>query len=240
MYSILEAEPLDWGEGWDSFKLGRKGWPVVFAQVALNSHYKPSAPPLILDGIYGPESDRIGREVQAACHVKVDGVIGPATQEAFVKAKCVHAQKNTTPPGLPAGLCAMESSYFWPCVSPQNPNKSYDVGVAQDSILPSEWTVARLTRAANPDAATHVLAHEVAAFHDGYVALKLADRRAWEVAAMAHNWPWAADKLAHGDTASLNKPFAFTTAKGYDTALDYCNHYIAQACSQVTSWAVAT
>jgi len=35
-------------------------------------------------------------------------------------------------------------------------------------------------------------------------------------------------------------PFAFTTAKGYDTALDYCNHYIAQACSQVTSWAVAT
>lgn len=233
-YSITDAGPLDWGQGWDSFKLGEQGWPVIVAQVCINSHFKVA--PLVLDGFYGPASDKAGRELQAACKVAVDGHLGPKTQEAFVRAKMKHAEVHMTPPGLLVGICGMESSYFWPSVSPVNSNGTSDYFVTQASLTPAEATEHALLAWANPDTAGHLLAGEVAGFHKA-IASK-APTNAWELAALYHNWPAAAWALAEGRQAWLDKPFAFTTAKGYDTGLDYANYYIAKATEQVTSWTV--
>jgi hypothetical protein len=230
MYSITEAAPLEF----ETFKRGKEGWAVIACQDALNSHFK--VPPLALDGVFGPATQQAAEAVQKACGVTVDGIVGPETQEAFVKAKCVHAQKGMTPPGLLAGLCNIESSYQWACVSPLNSNGTHDYGVTQWSLTqPGE---SQLLAAFNPDTSAHTLAGEVRGFYNAVVG-KVGNQRTWELAALNHNWPAAAFALADGNEAWLNKPFAFTTAKGYATGLDYANHYIAVATAQVTSWTVA-
>jgi hypothetical protein len=230
MFSLLEARPLIF----DTFKLGKQGWTTVVCQIVLNGHYK--APLLRTDGIFGPATDKAARQVQEACHVVVDGVVGPKTQEAFVKAKCRHAEARTTPPGLLAGLCNIESSYSWAAVSPENSNGSHDYGCTQDSLVSP--TVDQLTHAFDPDASTHVLAGETAGFHRAVLS-RVGGRRAWELAALNHNWPQAALALANGNEAWLDQPFNFTTAKGYATGLAYANHYIDVATDQVTDWSVA-
>lgn len=230
MYSITEAAPLEF----ETFKLGKEGWAVIACQDAINSHF--STPPLTLDGVFGPKSAQAAKEVQAACHVTVDGVVGPETQEAFVKAKCKHGEKGMTPPGLLAGLCDIESSYSWPCVSPLNSNGTHDYGVTQWSL--ASPTVNQLLAAFNPDTSAHVLAGETRGFYNAFTG-KVNARRAWELAALAHNWPAAAYAIVEGNEAWLDKPFPFATAKGYATGLAYANHYIAVATAQVTSWTVS-
>lgn len=228
-YSITEAVPFEY----ETFKIGKEGWPIVVCQNTLNSHYK--TPPLVLDGYFGPKTENIAREVQAASHVVVDGILGPESQEAFVRAKCKHAEKEITPPGLLIGICKIESSCWWAAVSPVNDNGTHDYGVTQESL--ADPTAAQLLVAFNPDAATHILAHETHAAWSVFVH-KVNSQFAWECAALNHNWPVAAEKLANGEHSWLDKPFAFTTAKGYATGLDYCNHYISEAISQVTDWTV--
>lgn len=229
--NLTEAAPLEF----ETFKLGKEGWPVIVCQLALNSHY-PAPGPLALDGVFGPETARIAKAVQEACHVLADGIVGPAAQEAFVKAKCAHAQRAMTPAGLLAGLCNIESSYQWACVSPENEDGSHDYGCTQENgDNPNEqW----LRGIFNPDTATHVLAGEARGFYNAFRG-KVGERRAWELAALAHNWPAAAYAIAEGNEAWLNKPFPFTTAKGYPTGLAYVDHYISVATAQVTSWVVA-
>lgn len=232
MYSIIEAVPLEF----ETFKLGREGWPVIACQIAINSHF--ATPPLTLDGVFGPHTQQAAKEVQAACHVTVDGVLGPESQEAFVKAKCKHAEKSTTPAGLLAGLCNIESSYSWPCVSPLNSNGTHDYGVTQWSLANPD--TAQLRAAFNPDTSAHTLAGEVRGFRNAFLGMSAvgSGQRAWELAALAHNWPAAAYALAEGNAAWLDQPEAWLTAKGFPSGTAYCNHYIAVATAQVTSWSV--
>lgn len=229
-YSITEAAPF----GFQTFRRGGEGWPYIVCQVALNSHYK--TPPLVLDGIGGPATERAIRDVQAALGIKVDGVAGPVTQEAFVRAKCKHAEKGMTPPGLLAGSCQIESSFSWPCVSPLNSNGTHDFGVTQQSIV-APAPAPRLLVAFNPDASAHVLAGEFRGFYNAVVGM-VGERRAWDLAALNHNWPAAAIAIAWGDDAWLSQPEAWLTAKGYDSGWAYVNHYIAVATGQVKSWTV--
>lgn len=229
-YSITEATPLEFYTS----KLGKFGWPIIAHQNAMNSHF--SSPVLALDGLFGPKTEQVAKEVQTASKVTADGVVGPETQEAFVRAKCKHAEKETTPPGLLIGINNIESSYQWACVSPLNDNGTHDIGTTQTSLF---WpaTSANLLAAFNPDYANHALAHELRGVWKVF-ATKVSTRRGWELAALNHNWPVAAEKLANDESAWLNKPFAFTTAKGYPTGLAYAEHYIDVATAQVTSWIV--
>ncbi len=229
-YSITEASPLEF----ETFKRGKEGWAVIVCQLALNSHYK-TPPPLALDGIFGPHTEAIAKEVQKACGVTVDGIVGPATQEAFVKAKCKHAELGILPAGLLAGICNIESSYEWACVSPLNDNGTHDYGCTQESL--SDAPAPQLLAAFNPDAAAHMLAGETLGFYRAVVG-KVGNRRAWELAALDHNWPAAAWAIAEGNEAWLDKPFAFTTAKGYATGLAYVDHYIEVATAQVANFTV--
>ena len=232
-YEITEATPLEF----KTFKRGDQGWPVIACQLALNTHYK--APRLVLDGFFGPNSEQVAIEVQAALGIGQDGIVGPLTQERFVKAKCKHAEKGVTPAGLLAGSCNIESSYQLACVSELNDNGTHDVGTTQMSI-PWPAHESPLLLAFNPDASAHLLAGEMSGFHKAVLA-KVSAQRSWELAALNHNWPAAAAALAHGASgeAWLDKPFAFTTAKGYATGLAYANHYIDVATAQVENWTVA-
>lgn len=228
-FSILEAQPKEYA----TYKLGVQGWFVVAAQIALNSHYK--TPPLVLDGICGPATEKAIKDVQLALRITQDGIAGPETQEAFVKAKCKHAEEHVTPPGLLAGLCNIESSYSWCCVSPVNSNGTHDYGPTQESLLnPSE---SQLRAAFNPDAAAHMLAGEVAGFHRAVKGL-VNDREAWRLAALNHNWPSAAWSIATGNSSWLSKPAGWLTEKGYANGFAYCAHYMDVATAQVTDWSV--
>ncbi len=228
-FSIMEAAPLEF---YTSHR-GKEGWPVVAHQDALNSHY--TTPPLTLDGVFGVGTEQVAKQVQLASHVTVDGILGPESQEGFVRAKCKHGEKGTTPPGLIIGICNIESSYQWACVSPLNPNGTHDYG-------PTQWSLAKATEhellaAFNPDTSAHVLAGETQGYYRSFIR-NVPNRRAWELAALAHNWPSAAFALASGKDEWLSKPEAWLTAKGYANGLDYTAHYIAIATAQVTSWSV--
>lgn len=228
-YSITEAVPTEFY----TFKRGQEGWHVIVCQIALNSHFP--TPPLTTDGVFGPATEKAAKEVQTALGITADGVVGPETQEHFVKAKCKHAEKGTTPPGLLAGINNIESTYQWSSVSPTNSDGSHDYGTTQENL--SHPTASQLTAAFNPDAANHVLAGEVSGFYKA-VSGKVTGRRAWELAALNHNWPAAAWAIADGQDEWLSQPEEWLTKKGYANGWGYVNHYIAVSVEQVTSWTV--
>ena len=231
-YHISEAT----GNEYSVFKKGQQGWQQIVGQLCLNTHY-PAPGPLVLDGYFGPESDRVAKEVQSALGVAPDGSVGPETQRAYVIAKCKHAEKGVTPAGLLSGINDMESSYYWAVVSPLNDNGTRDVGSTQVSL---NWPAdePHLLGAFNIDASQHVLAGEVLGFYK-YAINHVPNQRAWEISALYHNWPVASYAIAEGRESYLNKPFAFTTAKGYPTGLAYANHYIDVSSAPVTSWTPA-
>lgn len=240
-----------------TFKLGLTGWRAEVCQIALNSHW-PS-PDLVVDGDIGPKTVAAIKELQAALHLLTDGIAGPITQSAFVAAKCRHAQKGNTPPGLLYGQCQEESSGQWACVSevhqPNTDEANQDFGVTQvNHGLPVREEA--LVRDFNPETSILALAAEDVDAHGKVLRWAreaghtLSAQRAWELAALCHNWPAAAEALAQGKGAGWEYKETGTdiTRKLSDpapwipngwTGVEYVDDYIAKATAYVTSWTVA-
>ena len=75
--------PQTGGQGRRVLQKGMSGMDVARCQNLLNRELAYSPPPLWVDGIFGPITDRKVREFQMKKQLKVDGIVGPATWSAL-------------------------------------------------------------------------------------------------------------------------------------------------------------
>jgi len=66
-----------------NLKNGQYGDGIDLVQLALNSHPPSAFPPLAVDGIFGPITERRVREFQRSQRLDPDGVVGPDTRRAL-------------------------------------------------------------------------------------------------------------------------------------------------------------
>lgn len=182
-----------------AFKEGMTGWDVWALQVALNSHQKTF--PIIEDGIFGKQTKGCVLREQKNHHLSVvDGIIGPATQRAIVKTETNAAEiSNHVPKGLLYGIAEGESGLFFAAVSGPNWNGSYDAGVIQENLSPSEVTsISNWRRGFDLKWGVTDTAKKIRKQYEIYRPFLSTDKFAWYCAILYHNWPAAAEKKAKG------------------------------------------
>jgi peptidoglycan hydrolase-like protein with peptidoglycan-binding domain len=73
-------------DGWKTCRQGDEGDNVKLAQQALaDNGYKNSTgrKPIVVDGMFGPNTDRRTRQFQTDANIVVDGIFGPQTAGAL-------------------------------------------------------------------------------------------------------------------------------------------------------------
>lgn len=74
MWRFISAAPA-----WPLLKLGMREYLAMELQAYLNGH----GGALVIDGDFGPATEKAVKAFQAAKHIKVDGVVGPQTIQAL-------------------------------------------------------------------------------------------------------------------------------------------------------------
>jgi hypothetical protein len=151
-----------------------------------------------------------------------------------------------TPKGLLHGVCDGESGGEIDCVSTAYSDGSRDYFAFQRHML--NPNTEQLQRAANVRGEANRVAMQ---FREAFQRFKkintqLTEQRAWELAILNHNWPYAAEQIAKGNTAFLEKPAAWVEAIGAHengrlirTGWEWANFYVKTKAIYVTSWHVA-
>jgi hypothetical protein len=169
--------------------VGEDVWALQTALVALGNS------PGVIDGIFGPATERAVRAAQVGLFVKVDGLAGGGTQLAI----CRHlaylvTEDRRLPPGLLFGQISHESSCRVGNYSPARADGSYDAGVTQRNTAHTSAKAAFTV----PDSlgALGKLLRERFDLYAG-----LSTRRRWELAAGAWNAPAYANFIAREEGA---------------------------------------
>lgn len=191
-----------------AFKRGMRGTDVGALQINLG---------VSVDGVFGQQTGIAVRNCQMQCKLVVDGIAGPATQQALIGLLSLPSERKY---GLPEGtlksMALNESGNLVAAFAPHPSDSGFDLGALQKSITPAEI--------GNQDSYRH--AYDVKAMavetakkiRDYYESFKGkphvldsqnyyrkalspedADTYAWMLAILVHNWPSAAYNLAnHG------------------------------------------
>lgn len=189
----MDITPLD-GDWLRTFRMGNSHWSVIALQANLNCFGNV----LALDGGFGARTDAVVRAYQRHRGMKVDGIVGGATQERIaVELSTPAARESGLPVGLVKGLAENESSFMLACVTPHPFGAGFDLGVYQDAY-PGPSTQAAYRRSLTIPTLASETAKKLRAQRDVYLPRTGSRRRAWELAALYHNWPYAAEKLSRG------------------------------------------
>lgn len=214
-----------------AFKKGMTGWEVWALQVALNSHQKTF--PIVEDGIFGPQTEECVRREQKNHHIKVDGIIGPETQRRICMVESVNAEERTrVPGGLLYGLIEGESGFYFACVSGPNWNGSYDAGIIQENLGPSELgSVSNWRRGFNLRWGVDDTGTKLRRQYEAYIGDPGAKthKDAWHCAITYHNWPAAADKMAAGQFDSWRYYAIGADGEGHYYGVDDTAYWVIQA-----------
>lgn len=178
-----------------TFKKGQSGWKVWAFQLNL---------PVTADGEFGPITENAVRDFQKRSGLFVDGIAGPATQAAlFIEKSAAASVKYSLPPKLLQSIGYAESGYYTACTSGLTSDGGRDYGAYQDhQVNPSQ---AQLAESYTISVLALDTAKKIRTIKDlywngrntTYKGIKT-HQRAWELAALYHNWPYAADRLARG------------------------------------------
>lgn len=185
--------PSAWGDG-RPFRRGDDGWPVAALQLNLNLFGNR----LALDGDFGPATEKVARAFQAHRGLTADGVIGPASQERMcVELADPAARRYQLPAGLARGIMENESSFMLAAFTEHPSDAGFDLGAWQDSFTgPAGQDRYRL--ALDVAAMGALTCEKLRLRYDVYRQNGAASRLSWECAALYHNWPSAADRMARG------------------------------------------
>ncbi len=184
-----------WGTGARPYRRGDNAWPVAALQLNLNSFGNS----LVMDGDYGPATERVARAFQGHRGLKVDGVIGPASQERIcIDLASGAARDYELPVGLMRGLIENESGFMLAAYTDHPSDRGFDLGALQDAYSgPASQPEYR--DSLNVRVQAHATATKLSGRFTTYRARGASYRAAWEAAALYHNWPVAADSRAKGD-----------------------------------------
>jgi peptidoglycan hydrolase-like protein with peptidoglycan-binding domain len=70
-------------------RIGSAGSEVKDLQTLLNLQFAKAGAPLVVDGIFGRQTDARTREFQRLKRLRVDGIVGPQTSTALLFLICV-------------------------------------------------------------------------------------------------------------------------------------------------------
>lgn len=204
---MITPGPNPWGDG-RAFKRGDDAWPILALQVALNRFPKNR---LELDGVFGPQTEKVVKSFQSHRGMTADGIAGPATQEVICRRLSDGPERDEgLPRDLLRGLGERESSFMLACYSPHIDGEGFDLGAYQDAYDRAS-TQADYGRSLDVAHMAVRTAGEIRARHDTYRGQGAAERLAWECAALGHNWPVAATRMARGQapTSNADQPAAW-------------------------------
>jgi peptidoglycan hydrolase-like protein with peptidoglycan-binding domain len=184
-----------------SFKRGDVHLGVWALQRFLNYVYGG----LTEDGVFGPATEAIVQRYQAAVGATVDGIVGPQTQERIVRSVIVRTLFGATfPKGLLEGIVEAESGRMLAAANAAVPG-GIDLGLTQRRVYGPPFSEAAVKAAMDPlvnlDRSSENL-HNAYQLYSGRLG---AGEYAWRVAALAHNWPAAADQLSRGEELSTTR-----------------------------------
>lgn len=185
-----------------SFKEGDTHLGVYSIQVFIKRLGYPTG---ALDGVWGPKTERAVRDYQEAHGLVIDGIVGPATQ-AKIANTCVNLADHheALPHGLAEGQIQAESGSLIAAANSQIAG-GIDYGYTQIRIYGPPYEESKIKAAANP--ITNV-GRANTGLYDNYQIFSDRVGRgeyAWRLAALAHNWPWAANELSYGRALSMTK-----------------------------------
>jgi hypothetical protein len=183
---------------------GALGWPVFALQRALI--FVGAA--IDADGVLGADTVLALKDYQRRAHLVADGIAGPMSQRLLVTA--VRTRVEDTLPGFPDGLLhgliELESASNLGAVNWSAPG-GVDCGVIQRRVYGPPYDAHTLRLAYAPAAALDSAAMELEARAQTFRGYGRSVERCWRLAALAHNWPWAAGQLArHGALPSPDDP----------------------------------
>jgi peptidoglycan hydrolase-like protein with peptidoglycan-binding domain len=188
-----------------TFKRGDVHLGVWSIQRLLNIVYSAE---LTEDGWFGSGTEFRVKQYQADTGAVSDGIVGPQTQERMVRSCIVRAPHGKElPKGLLEGIVAGESGGYIMAVNSSVPG-GLDLGFTQRRVYGPPFDSAAVASAADPVAS---VAASVDALYQRYLQYSAKPAHAkgreytWRLAALAHNWPWAASELANNHTLSTSK-----------------------------------
>ena len=226
-----------------TFKWGQSGWKVWAFQLnfpeIVNGTYGA-------DGIFGDDTKAVVVAFQKTNRLYADGIAGPLTQEKLFLVRSDYAEKLfSLPPKLLASIGKGESGYYTACVSGLTSDGGRDYGAYQDHLvnptqeqLATAFTIADLAL----DTAQNLRENKDRYYLGKKFVGAKTHQRAWELAALSHNWPYAAERLALGLSIyasgdDVPRQWIIDATKGrLSTANQWVAEQISTKTSLVTLW----
>jgi hypothetical protein len=199
-----------------SLRKGDDGWPVF----ALQGGLEANGYSLVADGDFGPKTDSAVRRFQEKQNLVVDGIAGPATQGRtiiLIDAR-THDKHKNLPTGILRGFAEAEGGNNLGAVNWQIAG-GVDCGIVQVRCYGPPYQASAMRVAYDPATAMEKVATtfigRVASFRTMPYAKKQAMEFAQRCAALAWNWPYAAEQYAkNGKLPSPNKDASWAVAGG--------------------------
>lgn len=186
-----------------AFRRGMEGTDVAALQINLQDRG------VLVDGVFGQQTEDVVREFQDRNGLEVDGVAGLLTQRALVRSKCGPLQKKySLPGGILVSIVNNESGFAVAAVSLHFDRKGFDLGAFQKSTS-NTAPQSEIEQAYRIDVQAEGAANRLRQVHDRFtdpwpveswylreIAGGNRGHMAWQLAVLSHNWPAAAENIA--------------------------------------------
>lgn len=222
---------------------GDKGWPVFAVQSALNSVRGSSWSKLVLDGDFGPATDKAVRAYQKDNFLTVDGKFGPASSARIVKLLDAKVSRllPEVPTGLLRGFAEGEGGNNLSATNWAIPG-GVDCGVMQYRVYVQSgggYRFSDLIDAFSPESAMLKAGQDFLARADAFYAATgvkgRSDREEFSkrLAVLAHNWPAGASDIAkdgglsnpNGTASWVPKGIKFPDGEVVNTRWEWAEFY---------------
>lgn len=214
---------------------------------------------LVEDSSYGPLTKQVVTNFQARQDLTVDGRFGPKTSERLARILCGRVPQEL-PPELLESMVLNESAFYIAAVN-WTVAGGVDCGYCQRRVYGDDVNdMAVVKRAFDPAYQFGLLASSLSERHWAFYGRNAVQthERAWRLAALHHNYPYAAKRISEVGVGGLSDYWTtpqdwvvaigtrFPSGLAVKTPLQWCQRYAlgnvsenepGQAVRLVTSWA---